>query len=92
MTEKKKFVEKNSMLVKEFDRYILEHSDFANEIPDNALVVMQIEGDEKFNNWARETAQNVAEKDNPIVYVTITELKPVRSRIEKLKLELLKVA
>ncbi|MDP2798762.1 MAG: hypothetical protein Q8O60_02620 [Deltaproteobacteria bacterium] len=92
MTEKKRFVEKNSMLVKEFDRYILEHSDFANEIPDNALVVMQIEGDEKFNNWAKETAQSVAEKDSPIVYVTITELKPVRSRIEKLKLELLKVA
>ena len=49
---------------------------------------MQIKEDEEFNKWARETAQNVAEKDNPIVYVTITELKPVRSRIEKLKLEL----
>ncbi len=88
MTGKKRFVEKNTMLVKEFDRFILEHSEFANQIPDNALVVMQIEGDEEFNNWARETAQNVAEKDNPIVYVTITELKPVRSRIEKLRLEL----
>ena len=49
---------------------------------------MHIEGDDEFNNWARETAQNVAEKDNPIVYVIITELKPVRSRIEKIKLEL----
>ena len=49
---------------------------------------MQIEGDEKFNNWARETAQSMIEKTTPIVYVTITELKPVRSRIEKLKLEL----
>jgi len=49
---------------------------------------MQIEGDEEFNNWARETAQSVAEKDTPIVYVIITEMKPVRSRIEKLKLEL----
>ena len=49
---------------------------------------MQIEGDEDFNKWARETAVGVAEKDNRIVYITITELKPVRSRIEKLKLEL----
>ncbi|MDR4508590.1 MAG: hypothetical protein MRJ65_10215 [Candidatus Brocadiaceae bacterium] len=88
MTDKKRFVEKNSMLVKEFDRYILEHPEFADGIPDNALVVMQIEGDEEFNNWARETARIVAERDTPIVYVTITELKPVRSRIEKLKLEL----
>jgi len=88
MINKQRYVEKNSMLVKEFDRYILEHPGFTDNLPDNALVVMQIEGDEEFNNWARETAQSVAEKDNPVVYVTITELKPVRSRIERLKLEL----
>ncbi len=80
--------EKNSMLVKEFDRYILEHAEFSEQIPDNALVVMHIEGDDKFNSWAKETAQKVAEKENPIVYVIVTELKPVRSRIEKIKLEL----
>ena len=61
---------------------------FADKIPDNSLVVMHLEGDDEFNNWARETAQSVADKDNPIVYVTITEMKPVRSRIEKMKLEL----
>jgi len=86
--EKKIFVEKNSMLVREFDRYILEHPEFIDKIPNNALVVMQVEGDEEFNDWARETALSVAEKDTPVVYITITELKPVRSRIEKLKLEL----
>jgi hypothetical protein len=48
---------------------------------------MQIEGDEEFNGWARETGRQVAEKDMPMVYITITELKPVRSHIEKLKLE-----
>ena len=88
MTNKNRFVEKNSMLIKEFDRYVLEHPEFADNTPNNALVVMQIEGDEEFNTWARETARHVAERDNPIVYVIITELKPVRSRIEKLKLEL----
>jgi hypothetical protein len=88
MMEKKRFLEKNSILVKEFDRYILEHPEFAEKIPDNALVVMQIEEDEEFNNWARTTARKAAEKDTPIVYITITELKPVRSRIERLKLEL----
>jgi hypothetical protein len=87
MIDKKRFVEKNTMLVKEFDKYILEHPEFANQLPNNALVVMQIDGDEAFNQWARETAPLVAEKDTPVVYVTITELKPVRSRIERLKLE-----
>jgi len=88
MTKRKGFVEKNSVLVREFDKYVLEHPEFANQIPDNALVVIQIDGDEEFNSWARETAQQVAEKGTDIVYVTITELKPVRSRIEKLKLEM----
>ena len=87
MIDKKRFVEKNSMLVREFDKYILEHSEFADKLPDNALIVMQIEGDEEFNKWAKETGQIASEKDTPIVYVTITELKPVRSRIKKLKLE-----
>ncbi|MBW1979555.1 MAG: hypothetical protein JRI79_16595 [Deltaproteobacteria bacterium] len=88
MTRKKAFAEKNSSLVKEFDRYILEHPEFADRLPDNALVVMQIEGDEEFNRWARQAAQEAAEKDTPIAYVTITEIKPVRSRIESLRLEL----
>ena len=74
--------------MKEFDRYILEHPEFADRLPDNALVVMQIEGDEEFNRWARQAAQEAAEKDTPIAYVTITEIKPVRSRIESLRLEL----
>lgn len=83
-----RFSEKNSIYVKEFDKYIIEHPEFAEKIPQNALVVMQIAGDEDFNNWARITAKEVVEKDQPIVYVTITELKPVRSRIEKLDLQL----
>jgi len=88
MMSKKPFVEKNSSLVKEFDRYILEHPEFAEKLPDNALVVMQIEGDDEFNRWARQAAQEVANKDTPVAYVTITEIKPVRSRIESLRLEL----
>jgi hypothetical protein len=82
------FVDKNTMLVREFDRYVLEHPEFAEKIPDNALVVMQIVGDDEFNEWARRTAQGMAEKDTPIAYITVTELKPVRSRIEKLKVEM----
>jgi hypothetical protein len=88
MNPRNRYVDKNTMLVREFDRYVLEHPGFADKIPDNALVVLQIAGDDEFNEWARRTAQEMAEKGNPIVYVTVTELKPVRSRIEKLKLEM----
>ena len=87
MSDKERYVEKNNVLIREFDKYILEHPEFSDRIPNNALVVMQIEGDEEFNGWARETGRQIAEKDMPMVYITITELKPVRSHIEKLKLE-----
>ena len=83
-----RFIEKNTMLVREFDRYILEPPEFVNKIPNNALVVMQMADDDEFNEWARKSGHSMAEEDNPIVYVTVTELKPVRSRIEKLKLEM----
>ena len=88
MTSKKAFAEKNSSLVKEFDRYVLEHPEFADQLPDNALVVMQLEGDDEFNHWAKQTARESADKDTAIAYVTITKIKPVRSRIESLRLEL----
>jgi len=88
MMGEKALVEKNSMLVKEFDRYVVEHPGFADELPNNALVVMQLEGDDEFNRWAREAARQAAEKDTPVVYVTITEIKPVRSRIERLRVHL----
>jgi hypothetical protein len=88
MRAKTAFTEKNTMLVREFDKYILEHPEFAERIPDNALVVMQMEGDEEFNKWAKEVAQNIADEQNTPIYITVTELKPVRSRIKKLKIEL----
>ena len=87
MRTKTDFTEKNTMLVREFDKYILEHPEFAEKIPDQGLVVMQMEGDEEFNKWAKKAAQSIADKQNIPVYVTITELKPVRSRIEKLRIE-----
>jgi hypothetical protein len=88
MRTKTDFTEKNTMLVKEFDKYIIEHPEFADKIPDNALVVMQMEGDEEFNKWARKAAQQMADKQNSPIYITVTELKPVRSRIGKLRIEL----
>ena len=88
MKDRTRFTEKNTMLVREFDKYVLEHPAFADQIPDNALVIMQIEGDEEFNGWARQAGRKAADKSTPRVYVTVTELKPVRSRIGKLRVEL----
>ena len=80
------FEQQNAELVTEFDRYVLEHPEFAEQIPDGALVAMLLEGEEAFNRWSREGAVRQAESDQPIVYVKITQLEPVRSRIKAVEL------
>lgn len=47
-----------------------------------------LDADDEFNRWAKQAALEAADKDTPVAYVTITEIKPVHSRIESLRLEL----
>jgi len=67
--------------------YVLEHPEFAEDIPNGAIVAMQLEGDEEFNEWSRKLALSHAQEGQPIVYVKIKKLVPFRSRIEDLELE-----
>lgn len=74
---------KHAILVTEFDRYIVEHPEFAERIPKNAQIVLQVEGDEEYNEWIRELSEKQKEPDQPVIYVRIKGLKPVRSRLLK---------
>ena len=80
------FEQKNAELVTEFDRYVREHPDLAERIPNNALVAMLVEGDEEFNHWSQEGAKRQSEKGQPIVYVKIKRIQPIRSRIQEIEL------
>lgn len=79
--------ERNAELIYEFDMYVLEHPEFAEKIPDGAVVAMQLAGDEEFNEWSRRLARRHAEQGQAMVYVRIKKLVPFRSRIEELELE-----
>ncbi len=81
------YIERNLDLLFEFEKYVLEHPRFAARIPDNALIVMQVEGDEEFNQWSRKLAQAQADKNQPVVYIIVKQLAAVRSRIRKLQLQ-----
>ncbi len=77
---------KNTELIKEFNAYIREHPEFADSIPDESIVIMQLEGDEEFNKWSYELTEAHKGEGRPIVYVKIKKIRPVRSRIEELEL------
>ena len=74
---------KHAILVTEFDRYIVEHPEFALKIPQKAQIVLQLEGDEEYNEWSRQLAEKQREVEQPVVYVKIKGLKPTRSRLLK---------
>ncbi len=78
---------KNTDLIKEFNRYIREHPEFADNIPNNAIVIIQLEGDKEFNKWSLYLAKKHAEKHQPQIFARIKKIKPIRSRIEQLELE-----
>jgi hypothetical protein len=46
---------------------------------------MLIEGDQEFNRRSQEGAQRQAEKQQPIVFVKIKRIQPIRSRIEEIE-------
>ncbi len=74
-----------AMVSTEFHRYIMENEEFVNKIPVNALVVFQVEGEDDFNNWHKETSLKNHESNQPIVYVYVKKWRK-HSSIEELKL------
>ena len=80
------FEKRNSLLGMEFDRYLREHPEFTDKIPNNAQIILLLEGDEEFNRWSARIGKEQAAQDQPLLYVTIKKLAPAHSRIEELSL------
>jgi hypothetical protein len=80
------YEKRNSLLGMEFDRYLREHPEFIDQIPENAQVILLLQGDEEFNRWSARIGKEQAEPNQPLLYVTIKKLAPAHSRIEELSL------
>jgi hypothetical protein len=74
---------KHAILVTEFDRYVVDHPEFAAKIPRNAQIVLQVEGQEEYNAWSRQIAARQRERDQSVVFVKVKGLKPAKSRLIK---------
>ncbi len=77
----------NTILGTEFDRYMRIHPEFADRIPENAHVILLLEGDEGFNKWSHQLGECQAEEGQPVIYVRIKKLGPVHSRIKEVEIE-----
>lgn len=74
---------KHAILVTEFDRYVVDHPEFAEKIPRNAQIVLQITGDTEYNDWSVKTAEKQREPGQSVVFIVVKGLKPVKSRMIK---------
>ena len=74
-----------TMISTEFNRYIMENDDFASSIPVNALIIFQVEGENDFNRWHKDTSLKNLEKNQPISYVKLKKWRK-HSSIEEMAL------
>jgi len=74
-----------AMISTEFHRYLMDNDKFANDIPANALVIFQVEGEDNFNNWHKEMSLRNREADQPIIYVYVKKWRK-HSSIEEIRL------
>lgn len=72
-------------LTMEFTRYLVEHPEFAERIPEGAQVVLLDHQDPEYSRQAIDLARQVRRTDDvpdrPVIYIEVTEMLPVRSRM-----------
>ena len=56
---------KNTDLIKEFNRYVREQPDFADNMPNNAIIIMQLEGDEDLISGVLSWLKTMLKKTSP---------------------------
>ncbi len=71
-------------LFTEFTRYLVEHPEFAEQIPDGAEVVLLDNDDAEYNQYILAAIRADPPK-HPIVYIEVGELAPIRSRLRNPK-------
>lgn len=88
----KQLQERHALLIQEFNQYLFDHPGFLEQIPQGAVIVLQLKGDEEYNRWSRRVARKIREKNQPLAFVEIQKLAPARSRLVSPQLRLATVS
>ena len=86
MTDRELFT-KNLKLSTEFDLYLLEHPEVAEQLPENALIVLLPEEDAELCEKNLELSKTRREPGQPVVYVRVEKISPPRSRLVNPRVE-----
>ena len=78
---------KNHLLGIEFDRYLLEHPEIIEQIPDGAEVIFLPEDDPDLLQENLKIAKDKTLESGSVLLVRIGKLSPPRSRLQDVRLE-----
>ena len=80
MTQKE-FADKCLLIGGEFDRYVLEHPEVLDQIPNGAAIILLPKDDPEFCEKNMKLARQIAERGEAVVYMEFDAIVPQRSRL-----------
>ena len=87
MSRETEMIERNIELSAEFSRYLFEHPEIEERIPLGAEIILLPEYDDELKKFNREIGKNMEAEGDPVIYVSIKEIRPKSfSRIRKIGL------
>lgn len=82
------YIERNVELSGEFSRYLFDHPEVEEGLPEDAEVILIPEYDEDLAEYNRGLGREIEREGGKVVYISVKGLRPRRlSRIEALSLE-----
>jgi hypothetical protein len=81
-------LKKNLILSTEFDRYVIEHPEFAEKLPLNAQIVLLPAGDSELCKINIELAKKHKEHRQQLVFIRIGGIAPKMSRLKDVSMEI----
>lgn len=77
------FAQKQFELAGEFGKYVMDHPEVGDVLPEESYIFFEINGEEEFNQYSKQLAEKqLREEGRPIVCVKINGLAPAqRSRL-----------
>lgn len=77
------FVSLNATLTAQFNAFVVTHLQWAADvIPDNAAILVEVEGDQEFNEWSRELVHASVEPGQSIFPVLFQRLSNDGAKME----------
>lgn len=83
-------IARNLLIGSEFDKFVIEHPEVLDQIPEGAQLVFLPEYDPELCAENLKISKSITKKGKPIIFIKLKKLFPQKSRIRKVTIEFAK--